>query len=338
MAKPKAVFFLWVGLGGKHLIDFLISTTTINDLATTANIILTIFALQKIYIMKILVTGATGHLGSAVIKQLLKHIAANQISIITRNEEKRAEFEAKGFNAFLGNYDDIISLQNAMDGVDTVLFISGGDQGDMMQEHRNIVEAAKNTGVKRIAYTSRCLHDRTTLVNQLMVRHFDTEDYIIKSGLKHIFFRNILYMDTIPQFIGGAGALDRGIFLPAGDGVVSYALRSEMGEAMANVLLKVSTGNKIYNFTGNTLYSFNDIATALSELTSKEVKYTDVDATAFAGMMKQRNLPDAVIHKILDFITDIKHNQEADIYSDLENMLGRKPTGLKDGLKTLFEL
>jgi NAD(P)H dehydrogenase (quinone) len=45
-----------------------------------------------------------------------------------------------------------------------------------------------------------------------------------------------------------------------------------------------------------------------------------------------------VIQKIVDFITDIKHNQEAGIYSDLEIQLGRKPTGLKEGLKILFAL
>ena len=44
-------------------------------------------------------------------------------------------------------------------------------------------------------------------------------------------------MDTVPQFIGGKAALERGIFLPAGDGKVAFALRSEMGEAMANVLM-----------------------------------------------------------------------------------------------------
>jgi NAD(P)H dehydrogenase (quinone) len=288
--------------------------------------------------MKILVTGATGHLGSAVIETLVKRISPNQISVITRNKEKRADFEAKGFKAYLGNYDDVISLEDAMNGVDTVLFISGGDQGDMMQEHKNIVDAAVKSGVKSIAYTSRCLRDRTTLVNQLMVRHFDTEDYIIASGLKHIFFRNILYMDAIPQFIGGKMALERGIFLPAGDGKVAFALRSEMGEAMANVLLKDVSENKIYDFTGDKVYSFDDIATALTELSGKEVKYTNVEAQAFASMMKQRNLPDFVIQKIVDFITDIKNNQESGIGNDLEIYLGRKPTGLKEGLKQLFEL
>jgi NAD(P)H dehydrogenase (quinone) len=287
---------------------------------------------------KILVTGATGHLGSSVIETLLKRISSNQISIITRSEEKRSEFQSKGFNAFLGSYEDVTSLEKSMDGVDTVLLISAGDQGDRMQEHRNVVDAAKKMGVKCIAYTSRCLRDRNSLINQLMVQHFETEDYIKASGLKYTFFRNILYMDVIPQFIGGKMALEKGIFQPAGDGKVAFALRSEMGEAMANVLLNQACENKIYNFTGDKLYSFHDIAAALSELSGNEVKYTDIDEASFTGMMKQRNLPEPVITKILGFITDIKNNQEANVYDDLEIELGRKPTGLKEGLKKLFEL
>lgn len=285
---------------------------------------------------KILVTGATGHLGFAVIETLLTKFSSDQISIITRNEEKRLDFQSKGFNAFLGSYDNLVALEKAMDGVDTVLLISSGDQGDRMQEHRNVIDTAKKVGVKHIAYTSRCLNNRNTLANKLMVEHFETEDYILSSGLKHTFFRNILYMDAIPQFIGGNIALEKGIFLPADDGKVSFALRSEMGEAMAKVLLNNESRNKIYNFTGDKTYSFYDIATALTELSGKEVKYTNVETSAFEGMMKQRNLPEPVIQKIVDFITDIKHNQEADIYNDLENHLGRKPTGLKDGLKKLF--
>lgn len=287
---------------------------------------------------KILVTGATGHLGKSVIETLLRKITSSQISIITRNEEKRAEFQTKGFDAFLGSYDDVVSLEKAMDGVDTVLLISAGDQGDRMQEHKNVVDVAKKMGVKSIAYTSRCLRDRSTLANKLMVEHFETEDYIKASGLNYIYFRNILYMDAIPQFIGGKVALDRGIFLPAGNGKVSFALRSEMGEAMANVLLNEDCNDKIYNFTGNKLYSFYDIAIALTELSGKEVKYTDVEKDVFEDSMKQRNVLKPMIQKIVDFITDIKNNQEAHIYDDLEIKLGRKPATLKEGLKILFQL
>jgi NAD(P)H dehydrogenase (quinone) len=288
--------------------------------------------------MNLLVTGATGHLGGAVIETLLKKIPTNQISIITRSDQKRAEMESKGFNACLGSYDNVLALEKAMNGVDTVLLISSGDQGDRMQEHKNVVDTAKKMGVKCIAYTSRSLRDRASLANKLMVEHFDTEDYIKASGLKYTFFRNILYMDTIPQFIGGKAALEAGIFLPAGDGKVAYALRSEMGEAMANVLLNEECDNRIYNFTGDKLYSFYDIATALTELSGKVVKYNNVEVDVFVGMMKERNLPAPAIKKILDFITDIQNNQETEISSDLELKLGRKPTQLKEGLKELFEL
>lgn len=287
---------------------------------------------------KILVTGATGHLGTAVIESLLKRLPPNQISVLTRVEEKQQAFQVKGFNASLGSYDNVAALEKAMQGVDTVLLISSGDQGDRMQEHKNVVDAARKCGLQHIAYTSRCLNNRETLANKLMKEHFETEDYIIKSGLSYTFFRNILYMDAIPQFIGGSAALETGIFLPAGDGKVSFALRSEMGEAMANVLLDPKSEKEIYNFTGFKTYSFYDIATALTELTGKEVKYTNVDDATFEERMKQRNLPAPVIQKILDFIRDIKNNQEAAIYADLEVQLGRKPTGLKDGLKTLFNL
>ena len=287
---------------------------------------------------KILVTGATGQLGTSVLETLTKQILPQQINVISRKEENLAAMKAQGFNTFVGSYDDVDSLERAMQGVDNVLLISSGDQGDRMQEHKNVIDTAKKCGVQNIAYTSRALRDRTTLVNKLMKEHFDTEDYIIASGLNYVFFRNALYMDAIPQFIGGNMAIERGIFQPAGNGKVAFALRSEMGEAMANVLLNDNFKNKTYNFTGDKTYSFHDIADALSELSKKTVKYTAIDENAYSEMMKQRNVPEFLIRKILDFITDIKHNQEADIYPDLQNVLGRKPTNLKEGLKILFGL
>ena len=287
--------------------------------------------------MKILVTGATGHLGNAVIETLLKKITPDQISIITRNEEKRASFEGKGFNAFTGNYDNKSSLEKAMLEVDAVLLISAGDQGNRMQEHKNVIDAAMNVGVKNIAYTSRALRDRDTLANKLMVEHFETEDYIKESGLNYTIFRNVLYMDVIPLFVG-KDVFEKGIFQPAGDGRVAFALREEMGEAMANVLLNEPFQNNIYTFTGTETYSFYDVAAALTALSGKEVKYSNIDVAAFETMMLDKGLPQPLIKKITDFNTDIKNNQEAGLTPDLEINLGRKPTSLTEGLKILFNL
>jgi NAD(P)H dehydrogenase (quinone) len=284
----------------------------------------------------ILVTGATGHLGTAVIEQLLKKTSANKIAALVRDETKAADLWDKGVKICLGNYDDVGSLDRAMLGIEKVLLIAGTDEENRIRQHQNVVNAAKKSGVKFIGYTSRNLKDRKTLVNKLMDGHFQTEDYIIESGLNYAIFRNVLYMDTIPQFVGGEKVFETGINLPAGQGKVAYALRSEMGEAIANVLLDDSE-NKIYQFTGNEQYSFGDVAVALTELSGKKVSYTPAEKSKFESQMKERGTPEAVIQKVVGFITDIKNGQEEEITSDLENQLGRKPATLKEGLKILFK-
>lgn len=286
---------------------------------------------------KMLITGATGSLGKAVIAQLLTKISPNQISVICRKLDKQAEFASKGFNAFLANYDDKISLEKAMLEVETVLLISAGDQGARMQEHRNVVDAAVNAGVRNIAYTSRSLKNKLSLANKLMLDHFDTEDYIRESGLNYTIFRNALYMDVVPLFVGKQ-VFETGIFQPAGEGKVAFALRREMGEAMANVLLNEAFAKLTFQFTGSESYSFYDVARSLTQLSGKEVKYTPVEIPAFETMMMEKKIPTPMIKKIVDFNTDIKTGQEEEVHKDLENKLSRKPASLKQGLKELFAL
>ncbi|QCX37378.1 SDR family oxidoreductase [Aureibaculum algae] len=287
--------------------------------------------------MQILITGATGNLGSAVVETLLKNIPAQNISVLVREEEKIQAIKAKGINVFQGDYDNLSALENAMANVDTVLLISASDQGNRIQQHRNVIDTAKKSGVENIAYTSRAMRNRETLAHQLMEEHFLTEDYIKASGLNYTLFRNTLYMDVLPLFTGEK-VFETGIFQPAGNGKVAFALRKEMGEAMANVLSNEGYENKTYKFTNIEAYSFYDIAKALTALSGKEIKYQPADISSFQEMMKPTGIPESMLQKVIEFNTDIKNGQEDEITKDLENHLGRKPTTLEEGLKTLFEL
>lgn len=284
----------------------------------------------------ILVTGATGQLGGAVIRQLQKHVPASQLAAFVRDESKAAPLREQGISLRVGTYDDTNALDRAMQGVQTVLLIAGTDEEKRVQQHQNVIDAAKRAGVGRIAYTSRALKDRSTLVNRLMDGHFQTEDHIKASGLTYTLFRNALYMDAIPQFVGGNAVFERGIVVPAGQGRVSFALRSDMGEAMANALANPPEGSVTYQLTGSAACSFYDVATALTELSDKSVMYTPIEPAAFTAQLTGRGLPDVTARRITGFITDIANGQEDVVTPDLENLLGRKPTSLTDGLKSLF--
>ncbi|GAB4037439.1 SDR family oxidoreductase [Spirosoma jeollabukense] len=285
----------------------------------------------------LLVTGATGQLGTIVIQHLLKKTSANQIAALVRDESKAADLIDRGVDIRPGSYDDIASLDKAMQGINKVLLIAGTDEHKRLQQHQHVVDAAKKAGAQCIAYTSRTLKDRNTLANKLMMGHFQTEDYIKASGLNYIVFRNVLYMDAIPQFVGG-NVFDTGIFLPTGQGKVPFALRSDMGEAIANALLADNCDNRIYQFTGSEPYSFADVAVTLTNLSGKVVTYTSAEKTVFETQLKARGLPDLIAQRVIGFLTDIKNGQEDEVSNDLENLLGRKPASLREGLKALYNL
>ncbi|SET34881.1 SDR family oxidoreductase [Hymenobacter actinosclerus] len=285
----------------------------------------------------ILITGATGHLGTAVLHTLLQKTPASQLAALVRDEAKATDLQARGVHIRVGTYADPAALDRAMQGIEKVLLISGGGDDEALQEHFNVIDAARRAGVRCLAYTSRALQNPATLVNQLMQRHFQTEEYIRASGLAYVLFRNALYMDTLPLFTGPQ-VLETGIHLPAGQGRVAYALRREMGEAIANVLLTDGCANRTYHFTGSAAYSFHDVAAALTAASGRPVAYTPAGQASFAAGMQQRGVPAVVIERTIGFMTDIQNGQEAQVSSELATILGHQPTALTEGVKLLYQL
>lgn len=285
----------------------------------------------------ILVTGATGHLGTATINQLLKKVPATQVAALARSEEKAAGLKARGVDVRIGDFNDTASLNAAMQGITKVLLISTVSE-QRLQEHINVVDAAKRAGVKHILYTGIAMKDiNTSAIKALMNSHFETEDYIKQSGLTYTLLRNSLYADVLPMFVGEA-VFENGIALPGGNGKATYALRREMGEAAANILASDGHENKTYHITGSDTYSYADVAAILSELSGKDVTYTDVPQDEFAAQLKAAGLPDFAIFLTGGFATDTKNNQFDNTTNDLEQLLGRKPADLKTALKEVYGL
>jgi len=100
---------------------------------------------------KILVTGATGHYGRAVLKSLLnKGLESKNIYAMVRDQAKAAELESLGITIVVGDYDDYDSLIKAFSGIDKLLFVSGSEMKNRITQHKQVVKAAKNAGVKHI--------------------------------------------------------------------------------------------------------------------------------------------------------------------------------------------
>ncbi|MEP2026343.1 NAD(P)H-binding protein, partial [Reichenbachiella sp.] len=98
--------------------------------------------------MKIAVTSASGQLGAAIVKQLIKEIGSNYVVGIARTPENAKHL---GIEIRKGDYNNREQFDEALKGIDTVLLVSGMDAPEKrIQQHRNVIEAAKANGVKKI--------------------------------------------------------------------------------------------------------------------------------------------------------------------------------------------
>lgn len=284
----------------------------------------------------ILVTGAAGQLGQVVVESLLKRVPASQIAVLVRDDSKVADWKTKGISVRVGDYHNTSSLASAMLGIEKVLLISSNDFNDRIGQHKNVVNAAKNAGIKHILYTGVTMKDiQKSPLKPLLEDHYQTEDYIQSTGLTYTFLRNSLYAEVIPMFVGEK-VLETGVFFPAGDGKVPFVTRQDLGEATALVLTTEGHENKIYPFVGSNAYSFNDVATILSTISGKEVNYTSPESAAFEGMLKSFGLPDMIVTMSVLFAAAIKNTDFEVVGTTLEDILGHQTTDLASYLKTVF--
>jgi NAD(P)H dehydrogenase (quinone) len=285
----------------------------------------------------ILVTGATGHLGNATIEFLLKqHTPASQIAALVRDAKKGAALAAKGIALRTGDYFDTPALKKAFEGIGTLVFISSGSIENRVQQHANVINAAKAAGVKHIIYTS-VVKATGTLKFFPGIDHFHTEAMLKQSGIPYTIFRNTFYVEVLPMFFGGA--LETGQwYYAAGDAKANFAARTDMAEALANVARNPSQHvNKTYEITSGRSYTFHEIAGIVSHVTGKQVSYIPIPLEALKDGMKQAGVPEAHIPMYASIAEGIGAGELDAVDNSLEQLLQRKPVDLKEYLPQLLK-
>ncbi len=284
----------------------------------------------------ILITGATGNLGKATVEFLLRKIPAASVAVLARHPEKLAEIKALGVDVRQGDYTNPASLVAAFKGIEKLFLISSSDLADRSTQHINVVNAAKQSGVKHIVFTSfQRKRETDSPIQMLAQSYIDTEKHIKASGLTYTILKNGLYADVLPMFLGEK-VLETGIFYPAGTTKSAYTVRRDMAEAAANVLADTGHENKEYIFATEENVSFDDIAAILSSITGKHVGNINPTKEIFIETLSKAGAPQESVGMAVGFAEAIRLGEFASGKTDLENILGKKPTPLKEFLRNIY--
>ncbi|WP_300766531.1 SDR family oxidoreductase [uncultured Bifidobacterium sp.] len=285
--------------------------------------------------MTVLVTGATGGFGGYAINALESLIPLDEIIGLARSEKKAARLEAQGVATRIGDYADPDSLDRAFAGVDRLLFVSGapGAPGERERQHANVVDAAKKTGVKFIAYTS--FAQATAVNNMLSADHVATEKRIEESGIDHTFLRNNWYLENELTLIDVAKRTGK---LPyaAGDATIGWALKSEYARAAAIIVSGTTRTPKILELSG-AARSYADLSAALGRILGAPIKPLPLTTEDFTRTLEDAGLPEGAASGLAGVQKLIAHGDLEVLSSDFEKTLGHPLTPLDEALRTILK-
>ncbi len=281
----------------------------------------------------IIVTGATGQLGHAIVHHLIKLVPAATVGISVRDPKKANDLEALGVRVRQGDFGDPASLRHAFEGANQVLIVSSNARatgGDPLAQHRSAIDAAKAVSATRVVYTSHMAASGVSAFSP-MLDHAATEIMLQQSGLAWTALRHGFYASSGIMLMGDA--LKTGVVEAPADGKVSWTARSDLAEAAAIIL--ASEGQfegPTPPLTGSEALDLADLAAIASDVLGRPVRRSVISDEELKTKMAARGAPSAVTSITLGLYAASRNGEFSTVDPTLERLLVRRPISMKQSI------
>ncbi|MBB4911021.1 NAD(P)H-binding protein [Actinophytocola algeriensis] len=279
----------------------------------------------------IIITGATGTLGAQIVDRLLTRIPADQVGVSVRDPSRAADLAARGVRVRRGDYGDPRSLAESFEGATQVLVVSAGQTGAAgVALHVAPVDAALDAGARRVLYTSHQGAAEDSLFAP-MPDHAATEHYLAKTGAPFTSLRNGFYTSTITAMFGQA--LETGELVAPADGPISWTAHADLAEAAAIAIADEGRfDGPTPPLTAPVALDLDDIAGVLTDITGRTIRRVVVDDEEWTATLTSRGVPADRAALLLGMFLGARRGEFATVAPDLEELLGRPPTPVRQVL------
>jgi uncharacterized protein YbjT (DUF2867 family) len=270
---------------------------------------------------KVIILGATGNIGTAVIKNLQnKNIEVFAGVQSEKDFEKVSQF---GATPIIVNFTDQESLNEALKERDRVFLVTSLMQNPEAVTQM-VINASKQNGVKHLVRSTASGADSKGQI-QMARWAGASEDLIKASGLNYTILRPYSFLQNFINFHSQTIKQYNGFYLPTGDAKLSMLDINDLGEVAAIALTSEDHYGKTYELSGQT-YSNEILADTLSKVLDKKITYIDVPEEKAKESMLSNQMPEWMVNAMMELNYITKQGWTAGYSDDYKNLTGKEYT------------
>ena len=268
----------------------------------------------------ILITGATGTVGSEVVTRLSAH--GIPVRAVTRDPRKADAQRLPHVHVVQGDFEDVDSMRRACAGVDRAFLVTNSTE---RTEHQQIAftHAAHQSGVRHIVKLSQ-LHADTRSPGRFLRYHAAVEAVMQASGLTFTFLRPNLYMQGLLHFRQSIQA-QHAFFAAAGGTRISAVDVRDLADVAVAALTTAQHDNQSYALTGPEALTFAEMAHQLSRAVGRTITFVDVPPAAMRGALAEQGFPAWQADGLLEEFAMYRRGEAAGVAPGVRDVLGRPP-------------
>jgi uncharacterized protein YbjT (DUF2867 family) len=278
----------------------------------------------------IVVTGASGQLGRAVLERLLDRVPAGEVGASVRDPEKVRDLAERGVRVRRGDYAEPASLTEAFEGASRVLVVSANTLGaEGLRRNRAAIDAAVAAGAERVLYTSHA-GSKPDSPFPPMPQHAANEEVLRGGGTPFTSLRNGFYASTVPRLLQGAWHTGE-LRVPA-DGPVAWTTHADLADVTALALTTDELEGISPPLTGPEAMTMEQVAALASEVAGRTMRHVVVPDAEYRTELVGHGAPEAAADMLVGMFTASRRGDFAAVDPTLPRLLGRPATPLSEVL------
>jgi uncharacterized protein YbjT (DUF2867 family) len=261
----------------------------------------------------ILVTGASGTVGSEVVKALVARKAPVRAGYRSRPKNVPAGVESVALD-----YDRPETIAPALRGVETLFLLS-----NTVAPEVRVVDEARRAGVRRIVKLS--VLGAPEGLFEFARWHRPVEQHIEASGLAWTHLRPNGFMQNMINYKGETIRSQSALYASVGDAAISHVDARDIGAAAAKVLAEDGHEGRAYDLTGGAALTYGQVADALSTALGRTIRYVPITPEQYRAAAVAAGTPERYADALVDLDRAYAQGVGSRVTADVKNLTGRDP-------------